>query len=70
MLLFSSEEHVERWCKQWGREPGGTMTMQQGWELAKTWYADRLRVDWRRKTSAEAAKALENVGLDGEFWQL
>jgi hypothetical protein len=70
MLLFRSEEHVDRWCQQWGRVRGGTMTMQQGWELAKAWYADRLRLDWRRKTPAEAAKALTDIGLEGEFWRL
>jgi hypothetical protein len=70
MLLFRSEQHVDRWCKQWKRQHGGTLTLQQGWRLAKEWYGDRLRPDWRPKTIAEAEAAFARVGLRGKFWKL
>jgi len=70
MLLFRSEQHVDRWCKQWRRPHGGTLTLQQGWRLAKEWYGDRLRPDWRPKTIAEAEAAFARVGLRGKFWKL
>src|SRR6266699_760199 len=42
MLLFRSEQHVNRWCKQWNRPRGGVLGLQQGWRVAKEWYSDRL----------------------------
>ncbi len=40
------------------------------WELARRWYDDRLRPDWRRRTIAERAGILVDVGLTGDFWRL
>jgi len=46
------------------------MTLQQCWQLAREWYGDRLRADWRPKTVAEAEEAFARIGLTGEFWRL
>ena len=70
MLLFRSEQHVNRWCAQWNRPRGGTLSLTQGWELAQAWYGDRLRPDWRAKTVDEAQRAFAEIGLKGEFWKL
>jgi hypothetical protein len=70
MLLFRSEQHVERWCAQWSRVRGGTLSLQQGWRLAQQWYGDRLRRDWRAKTVPEAEAVFARIGLAGEFWKL
>jgi hypothetical protein len=70
MLLFRSEEHVDRWCKQWNRPRGGTMSLAQGWMLAQLWYGDRLDPDWRVKSAEEAQAAFSQVGLTADFWQL
>jgi len=70
MLLFRSEQHVGRWCKQWKRRRGGTLTLPQGWKLAKEWYGDRLSLEWRPKTVPEAQAAFARIGLRGEFWKL
>jgi hypothetical protein len=70
MLLFRSEPHIDRWCQQWNRPRGGTMTLAQCWQLAREWYADRLSPDWRPKTAAEAQAAFTRIGLTGEFWEL
>jgi hypothetical protein len=70
MLLFRSEQHVARWCKQWKRKRGGTLTSAQGWKLAKEWYGDRLSEGWRPKTVAEAQAAFARIGLRGAFWRL
>ena len=70
MLLFRSEQHVERWCAQWKRPRGGTLTLPQGWRLAQEWYRDRLSPDWRPKTVPEAQTAFASIGLVGEFWRL
>lgn len=70
MLLFRSEEHVDRWCNQWNRPRGGTLTLQQGWRLAKEWYADRLSSTWRPMAIPEAQAVFARIGLVGEFWEL
>lgn len=70
MLLFRSEQHVDRWCAQWNRPRGGTLSLLQGWRLAKGWYGDRLSPTWRPKTVGEAQTAFAGIGLVSDFWQL
>lgn len=70
MLLFRSEQHVDRWCAQWNRVRGGALSMIQGWKLARAWYGDRLRSDWGPKTVAETQAAFAAIGLTGDFWKI
>ena len=46
------------------------MSAEQCWQLARAWYADKLKPDWRRKTLAEAEATLAGIGLTGPFWSL
>jgi hypothetical protein len=61
---------VDRWCRQWKRERGETFTLQQGWDLARLWYGDRLSPKWRPFNAPEAQAVFAQVGLTGEFWSL
>jgi Alkylmercury lyase len=70
MMLFRSEEHVDRWCSQWNRPRGATMSLAQGWMLAQLWYGNRLHPEWRVKSTQEARAVFAQVGLLGDFWQL
>lgn len=71
MLLFRSEEHVDRWCASWRLERGATLTPLQTWRLAHAWYsADRRDPAWRRRTVEETETLLDSLGLVGEFWSL
>lgn len=70
MLLFRSEEHIDRWCEQRGLSRGATMTLDQQWRLADAWYRDRLAEDWRRRTPEEAQALFAEIGLTGPFWSL
>jgi hypothetical protein len=70
MLLFRSEEHVRRWYQKQGMTTGVTLTLEQQWELARLWYADRMSPEWRRRTPEEAEAAFAKVGLTGDFWRL
>lgn len=70
MLLFRSEEHVRRWYEKQGMRTGATLTLEQQWELARLWYADRMSPEWRRRNPEEAEAALARVGLTGDFWRL
>jgi hypothetical protein len=70
MLLFRSEEHVERWSERRGSAPGALLSLPQGWELARAWFDDRLSPRWRRKTPEETKAIFEEIGLRGSFWEL
>jgi len=34
MLIFRSEEHIEKWCKAWGLPLGAVLSLEQAWKLA------------------------------------
>jgi hypothetical protein len=70
MLLFRSEEHIEMRYRRRGIGTGATITLNQQWELARIWYADRMAPDWRRRTPEEAQAVFSSRGLTGEFWRL
>ena len=70
MLLFRSEEHVDRWSEARGLARGGILSLDQLWGLASAWYRDRLAPDWRRRTPHEAESVFAELGLTGEFWRL
>lgn len=71
MLLFRSEEHVDRWCQSSGISKGAILTLDQAWRLAQSWYSpDRRAPDWRRKTSEEAEALFSDLGLTSDFWNL
>jgi hypothetical protein len=71
MLLFRSEEHIDRWCEMWGQPRGGTLSVEQCWRLAQAWYGqDRREAGWRRRNLAEATTVFEEIGMLGEFWRL
>jgi hypothetical protein len=70
MLAFRSEEHVDRWCEKRRLSRGAVFTLEQAWELARAWYADKLSPEWKRATPEEATSAFARIGLTGEFWRL
>ncbi len=70
MLLFRSEEHVDRWCQARDLSRGALLTPEQGWRLARGWYRDKVKPEWRRHTVEETEALLAEVGLTGEFWIL
>jgi hypothetical protein len=71
MLLFRSEEHIDRWCQQWKMERGAVLSLEQGWRLAQAWYGpDRRDPAWRRKTVDEAEALFAELGLTSSFWNL
>jgi hypothetical protein len=70
MLLLRDEEHVDRWCGMRAQPRGGLLTADQLWDLARTWYANRLEPGWRRRTAEEAQAVFGGIGLTGAFWDL
>jgi hypothetical protein len=70
MLLFRSEEHVDRWAGPRGISRGAVLTPAQVWGLGRGWYRDRLDPAWRRRTPGEAEALFSSLGLTGSFWRM
>ena len=61
---------MRAWAESERREPGAVVPLDAAWQLADAWYADRLRIDWRRLTPDETESLFDRVGLRGAFWRL
>lgn len=70
MLLFRSEEDLDRWSSETGIPRGEAFDPARLWVLAQSWYDDRLDRDWHRRTLPERQALLTAAGLTGEFWTL
>ena len=71
MLLFRSEEHIERWCATWHLPKGAVLSLEQGWRLARVWYGeDRRDPAWRRRTLDETEALFAELGFTSEFWNV
>ncbi|MBW3595074.1 MAG: alkylmercury lyase family protein [Actinobacteria bacterium] len=70
MLLFRSEEHLDRWSAERGIARGATMTVEQQWQLAQRWYSNRLDPEWARRTPEQAQEVFDSCGLTEPFWKL
>ena len=67
MLLFRSEEHLDRWTGP----RGAVLSLETAWKLARAWFgADRRLPEWRRRTAEEIRELFDNLGLTGDFWRL
>jgi|HubBroStandDraft_1064217.scaffolds.fasta_scaffold1632600_1 hypothetical protein len=70
MLLFRSEEEMDRWCRAWNLPRGAILSPSICWALAHAWYQDRRDPMWRRRTVDEAHALFRQLGLTGDFWKL
>ena len=68
MLLFRSEETVDLWCRTRGVERRPLINLDQLWQLAVHWYANRLTVESRRPAADEMVGIFASIGLTGPFW--
>jgi len=68
MLLFRSEETVDLWCAahNFCRRP--IINLEQLWQLAVHWYANRLTIESRRPAPDEMVSIFAALGLTGPFW--
>jgi len=71
MLFFRSEEHVDKWCRDWRFERGAVLRLGECWRLADALYADDRRDRrWKRPTPEEAQALFRRLGLNSPFWKL
>ena len=68
MLLFRSEETVERWCEANGIPVRPVVRLDQLWKLSVAWYGSRLTVESRRPAADEMTTIFAAIGLEGPFW--
>ena len=69
MLLFRSEEHVDRWCRERGLPQNPLLSLDQLWQLAVAWYDNRLTAESRRPGPGETKRIFARLGLQGPFWE-
>jgi hypothetical protein len=69
MLLFRSEEHVDRWCRKRAMPRRPILSLDQLWELAEVWYSSRLTPEARRPMGAEITAIFDRLGLTDPFWK-
>jgi hypothetical protein len=70
MLVFRSEEHLERWLEDPSNPRGERLTLETQWELARSWFSGRADPDWRKRSAGEAEAVFRSVGLTSSFWRL
>ena len=70
MLLFRSEEEIDRWSAATGVPRGAVVPSRRLEELAHRWYGDRMDREWRPRTVEASQAILDGVGLTGAFWRL
>ena len=70
MLLFQSEEWVEKWCKRHNLERGEMLSLGQVWELSKLWYGNRMSLEYHGRSMEQVADIFKQAGLTAKFWYL
>jgi hypothetical protein len=68
MLLFRSEENVNRWCEREKLPRRPLLNLNQVWFLALAWYENRLTEASRRPAADEMTSIFAQIGLEGPFW--
>ncbi len=70
MLLFRSEEHVDRWCRARRLPKRPLVSLEQLWQLATAWYSSRLTPEARRPMGDEIRTIFDGLGLTEPFWRI
>ena len=70
MLLFRSEEWVDKWCKRNNLKRGEMLSIQQVWELSKLWYGNRMSLEYHGRSMEQVAEVFKQAGLKSKFWYL
>lgn len=68
MLLFRSEEWVDKWCKRNDLERGEMLNIQQVWEFSKLWYGNRMSPEYQGRSMEQVAEVFRQAGLMSKFW--
>jgi hypothetical protein len=70
MLVFRNEQQVSEWCQRHQITRGDVLPIAKVQELARRWYGEHLRPDWRKQSAAGARALFEELGLTHPVWSL
>ncbi|MBK9005514.1 MAG: hypothetical protein IPM31_00820 [Anaerolineae bacterium] len=70
MLLFQSEEWIDKWCIRTNLARGEVLTINQVWKLSKLWYHNRLLLEYHGRSIQQVADVFRQAGLTSEFWYI
>jgi hypothetical protein len=70
MLLFQSEEWIDKWCQRNNLARGEVLTLHQVWELSKLWYDNRLSMEYHGRNANQVAEIFKQAGLKSKFWYI
>lgn len=70
MLLFDSEEAIEKWCAAHGMPRGNVQPLAKIWEFARVWYGRHRAPGWRKWSASEAREIFARFGLSGPTWEV
>ncbi|MCH7681373.1 hypothetical protein IID10_18750 [candidate division KSB1 bacterium] len=59
---------MNKWCTDHNIPRRPIFSLEQLWQLAVTWYENRLTVDARRPAPGDMVKIFADIGLEGPFW--
>lgn len=68
MLLFRSEEDIDRWCAATGEPRGEAVPLGQVWDLSRVWYGNRMDPGYRGRSAEQAVAVFRGAGLTSDFW--
>ena len=70
MLMFSSENEVDLWCRRHGLAKGDVQPIAKIWEFSKAWYGNHLNPDWVKWTVDDARDLFQRFGLTDSIWEM
>ena len=68
--IFSSKVDVDHWCRRHRIPKGDIQTIENVWNLARVWYGDHLRQDWKKWTNEQAKSIFEQFNLTNDIWHI
>lgn len=68
MLVFQSEELINRWCQRHNLKRGEVLSVPEVWRLSKLWYHNRMSEDYHGRSNEQAAAIFRQMGLTSSFW--
>jgi hypothetical protein len=70
VLPFRSATDISDWCARHHQPQGEPVPLRQVARLARIWYGQHARPDWRKWTVDEAQDIFAQAGLRSSFWNL
>lgn len=70
MLLFESEQHIDRWSDSHRIAKGDVQSITRIWEFSRVWYGNHLNPEWKKWTAEEAQHIFDRFELRGPIWKI